>query len=215
MTLYSANIMELAKPVEKKKKASETEKPVKPDVSEKRMAALAKAQETRKRKREEAEEKKKQQEMEVEAEKKKADEVLEKATQLKQKRAEKRRLQRAVKKQEATPVSSDVASSEGSEGSSEAAVDEAVKKIVQEKKPVSVEDKGEPPEWFKKYVEGVKNEEMKIKKEKKPKKVMRQESKEAAKDLWADGLTRNRVQQEVDSHMTKMYSQIFGVRRLH
>ena len=204
--------MELAKPVEKKKKAvSEPEK----SVSDKRMAALAKAQATRKRKREELEEKKKQEELNAEAEKKKQAEALEKANLLKQQRAEKRKLQRAQKKQEVTVSETTSSQCDSSETAVDDAVDEAVKKVVREKKPVAVDDKSEPPEWFKKYVEGVKNEEMKIKKEKKPRKVVKQESKEAAKDLWADGLTRNRVQQEVDSHMTKMYSQIFGVRRLH
>jgi hypothetical protein len=49
-------------------------------------------------------------------------------------------------------------------------------------------------------------------KEKKPQKAVREEAKEYASDKWNDGLTRGRVQQEVDGHMSRMYGMMFGRR---
>jgi len=61
-------------------------------------------------------------------------------------------------------------------------------------------------------VETVKQQEQKVSAEKKTQKVVREEAKEIAQDKWNDGLTRDRVQQEVDSHMGRMYSMMFGRR---
>jgi hypothetical protein len=67
----------------------------------------------------------------------------------------------------------------------------------------------EPPQWFNKYVEGVKKEEAVQKAEKVPAKQVKQEAQEVAQKSWNDGLTRDRVSNEVDSHMNRMYSMIF------
>ena len=72
----------------------------------------------------------------------------------------------------------------------------------------------EPPAWFAKYIEGVKHEEARLVKTKKPKKEIKQEAKQKAADSWNDGLTRDRVAAEVDSHMNRLYSMIFTNRRM-
>jgi ribonuclease E len=56
------------------------------------------------------------------------------------------------------------------------------------------------PAWFEKYVEGVKKEQATMKSEKVPAKKVKEEAKEAASKSWNHGLTRNRVQNEVDGH---------------
>jgi len=71
-------------------------------------------------------------------------------------------------------------------------------------------DPSEAPVWFAKYVEGVKKEQAAMKSEKIPAKKVKEEAQEAAAKSWNHGLTRNRVQNEVDSHMSRMYSMIFS-----
>lgn len=70
----------------------------------------------------------------------------------------------------------------------------------------------EPPQWFKKYVEGVKKEEAVHKEEKVPAKQVKLEAQEVAQKSWDNGLTRDRVSNEVDGHMNRMYSMIFARR---
>lgn len=72
--------------------------------------------------------------------------------------------------------------------------------------------KGEPPQWFQKYVEGVKKEEAVQKVEKVPAKQVKIEAQQAAQKSWDDGLTRDRVSNEVDNHMNRMYGMIFAKR---
>lgn len=75
------------------------------------------------------------------------------------------------------------------------------------------EEREEPPAWFKKYVESVKTEQSKLSLEKKAQKVIKEEAHEEAKTHWEDKPTRSRVTHEVDNHMNRMYSMIFGQRR--
>jgi len=70
----------------------------------------------------------------------------------------------------------------------------------------------EPPKWFQKYVEGVKKEEAIQKDEKVPAKQIKLEAQEAAQKSWDNGLTRDRVTNEIDSHMNRMYGMIFSKR---
>ena len=67
-----------------------------------------------------------------------------------------------------------------------------------------------PPQWFAKYVEGVKKEQATLKTEKVAPKQIKEEAKEAASKSWNNGLTRNRVENEVNGHMSRMYSMIFS-----
>jgi hypothetical protein len=67
-----------------------------------------------------------------------------------------------------------------------------------------------PPTWFNKYIESVKREEAIHREAKVPVKQVKQEAQEQATKSWNDGLTRDRVANEVDNHLTRMYSQIFA-----
>tara|TARA_R110000868_G_scaffold161183_2_gene391174 strand:- start:1437 stop:1961 length:525 start_codon:yes stop_codon:yes gene_type:complete len=66
--------------------------------------------------------------------------------------------------------------------------------------PRQKKDPAVPPQWFAKYVEGVKKEQATLKPEKVAQKQIKEEAKEAASKSWNNGLTRNRVQNEVDGH---------------
>lgn len=80
------------------------------------------------------------------------------------------------------------------------------------KKVRKARDPSIPPVWFEKYIEGVKKEEALAKAEKVPAKVVKQEAQQVAQKSWDNGLTRDRVSNEVDNHMTRMYSMIFNRR---
>jgi hypothetical protein len=43
-------------------------------------------------------------------------------------------------------------------------------------------------------------------------KQVKQAAKDVAQESWNNGLTRDRVNNEVDNHMNRMYSQIFASR---
>lgn len=72
--------------------------------------------------------------------------------------------------------------------------------------------KNEPPTWFKQYVEGVQKEKAAQEGQvsKKQENIIKNEAMRVAKKSWESGYTRDRVQNEVDSHMNRMYSMIFG-----
>lgn len=213
MTLYAADVMDLAKPVETKrskgKKKAELptppvsepeaveEKVEKPKrvMSEKQKAALEKAKETRKRKREEALASKAAEEEEI---KKKQEEIAAKEAEIAAKKEaakEKRRLAREQKKNQTVDQQ----------------IDSEVEKVVKKQKK---QDDHSPPAWFQKYVEGVKKEQARHEKEKKPAKQIQQEATQVAQSKWDDGLTRDRLRNEVDGHMNRMYSMIFTGRNL-
>jgi hypothetical protein len=93
---------------------------------------------------------------------------------------------------------------------------EEVKEEVKEPKakkpraPRQKKDPAVPPQWFAKYVEGVKKEQATLKPEKVAPKQIKQEAQETASKSWNNGLTRNRVENEVNGHMSRMYSMIFS-----
>lgn len=210
MTLYSADVLDLAKPVPKKGKGkkniekieevTETVPVPEPEVvevtpskkqpTEKQLAALAKAQESRKRKREEIE--KVKQDF-IAAEKQKE----EKKAETKEKRKTKK-----IQKLLTPPPSLDEE------------IDQAVKEFTTAPKVSKIKNDDEPPSWFKQYVSGVKREEAKISHEKKPKKQIQQEAVEVAQKNWSDSFTRDRVRNEVDGHMSRMYQMMFNGRRM-
>lgn len=212
MPLYAADIESLAKPVKKvggkKRKAEEASevqevtpavtpepevKKEKKPPTEKQLAARAKFAENRKKKLEEQAAEKLRLENEV-AEKQKAIEAKEaEIAAKKQARAEKRK---AMKEKEI-----------------DVAVDKAVEEV--EPKPKKVKrtlkrDESVPPVWFEKFVESAKMEESKIAADKKPAKVVKEEAKAVAQAQWSDGYTRDRVNQQVDNHMSKLYGMIFA-----
>ena len=95
----------------------------------------------------------------------------------------------------------------------EKAVDEAIEEKEPKPKKVKVQkakkDDTVPPAWFERFVEGAKMEEAQISAEKKPLKQVKAEAKEVAHAHWGNGVTRDRVNNEMNSHMNRMYSMIF------
>ena len=72
----------------------------------------------------------------------------------------------------------------------------------------------EPPTWFKNYLlnEAKRRNSDKQKPERIPVKEVKRVAEEKASEKWNDGLTRDKVNNEVHSHMNRLYSQIHGRR---
>jgi hypothetical protein len=70
----------------------------------------------------------------------------------------------------------------------------------------------EPPSWFKNYLltEAKRRNEEKEKKERVPVSEVKKVVSETAQKKWNDGLTRDRVTNEVNTHMNRLYQQIHG-----
>jgi hypothetical protein len=234
MTLYSANVLDLATPVHatskggrKRKSTSASQKndpPAETEVanleppapapkaedapkkqlSEKQVAALQRAKEARQRKKEEAERSAAEAKEKAEQEEEARAAALQAAQEKKEAQKEKRRLAREAKKLQTPPDTS-------ADGDS---VADIIEEVVNPKKKVRLSDDSSPPTWFKQYVAGVKKEEAKVSKEKKPQRQIAQEAEKVANHQWKDGFTRDRVRTEVDNHMSRMYHMMFGGRRL-
>jgi hypothetical protein len=67
-----------------------------------------------------------------------------------------------------------------------------------------------PPKWFQSYVENVRKDESTKAGEKKETKEIKTEALEMAKKTWGDGFTRDKVEQEFQSHRNRLYSMIFS-----
>jgi len=206
MTLYAANLSELAHPV------------IKP---------LSKAQETKKRKREEKEAAtaKAADDLALQAKKGASDAKKELAKQKREAKKEKVEAEKVVKPKKAkkvyVPESEEPEDEDEADVEAEQAVDESVgesetvaevpqkkqKKEIKKVAKVATPSEEVPPAWFNKIMQGFKTEEVKQGKVKKPRKVIIAESKVAAGEAWNDGLTRNRVTAEVNDHMSRMYQQ--------
>lgn len=216
MALYAADIESLAKPVSvkgKKKAQTETppesvesgsvgepEKKAKKPPTEKQLAARAKFAENRKKKLEEQAAEKLRLEKEVEEKQKSIADAEAVKEEKKKKRAESRVEKRKAKEIE---VAVDEAVAEPKE--IEVAVKAKKQRAIKPKRDDSV-----PPAWFEKFVESAKMEESKIAADKKPTKQVKEEAKAVAQAQWQDGFTRDRVNQQVDNHMSKLYSMIFA-----
>lgn len=123
----------------------------------------------------------------------------------------------AIKTEEVSPVL-DAPAVEAKEEVKEEVKEEAKSEVKEEvkepkaKKPRVARPKKDPtvpPQWFAKYVEGVKKEQATLKPEKVAPKQIKEEAKEAASKSWNNGLTRNRVENEVNGHMSRMYCNLF------
>jgi hypothetical protein len=206
MALYSTNVSE-AKKVSREKTTKEPapkEPAPKKERSEKQIAAFEKAKETRKRKRDEAEllsklaakeeaERLSREETEKEAKVKAVeDAALAASKQAKKEAAKQKRLQ----KQLATPPDS----TESTSPTQEVKLTEPS------------EAKEEPPSWFKKYISGVKLEENHHATPPVAKKVVKQNAEIEATNQWSQGVVRDRVNNEVNQHLHRLYSQIFSGR---
>jgi hypothetical protein len=226
MTLYAADIMDLAKPVEKKprkntkkEKVLPTPEPSEPEVvpepvapepiaekqkremTDKQKVALVKMQEARKRKKEEANLAKQQQENAAVSRKKEEEEKQQALLAKKEAAKEKRRIAAEKRKAEQT-LSKEI----------EQEVTNLIKTPKAKKARVVRGDN--PPGWFQKYIEGVKREQSHSTADKKPVKQIQQEAEQEAKSKWGNGLVRDRLQNEVDGHMNRMYGMIFGSRNM-
>ena len=202
MVLYAAKLKGNAKPVSKK-----TDLPPK-QTTEPEPTPIMDPKEAAKLRRKEKAAAKKEEMARQEAE---AALAAKKAAQ-----KEKRKLAREAKKQSPTPPES-VTPTE-----STAIETETVPKTVSKKRKrkelsldqqvdAAVQTLEEPPAWFKKYVAGVKNEERELREApKKPKKEVAKEADEMARQQWGNGLVRDRVNNEVDKHMNRMYQMIFN-----
>jgi hypothetical protein len=220
MVLYAAKLKSNAKPV--------SDLPVVDKKEQAKLKRKEKALLKKQEKEKEQNELKRQEEevqkalVEKEAELKSAEEALKIK---KESQKEKRRLNREAKKKqesisESIPsvetVSTDTTlvkedapvkkSRKRKQVTIEAQVDEAVADLDVEKKKQDIE----PPAWFKKYVAGVKNEESLHRTSKKPKKEVAKEANQVATEQWGNGLVRDRVRNEVDQHMSRMYQMIFN-----
>jgi len=70
----------------------------------------------------------------------------------------------------------------------------------------------EPPKWFMNYVSNMKTFQNEVAEKKKTKRVLKTEADDYAKKQWKKPDLRQRVTDNVDSHLTKMYRQIFSNR---
>ncbi len=217
MTLYATDVMDLAKPVKKKAvkmitpPASESESTTPPEKkprTEKQLAAFEKAKETRKRNKEAREEATRLEQEQAQAQAAQQQQALEAAEAKKEERKQKRKLAALKRKELTQDIDQAVlqVQSEKPHSSESASVPELPKpKVKRTRMKRNPED---PPAWFQKYMEGVAREQG----DKKPVKQIQQEAQELAKSKWEDGLVRDRLTNEVDAHMNRMYSMIFGRR---
>jgi hypothetical protein len=67
-----------------------------------------------------------------------------------------------------------------------------------------------PPKWFQSYVEKVQKDESVKTGSKKENKEIKSEALEIAKKTWDDGFTRDKVEQEFETHQHRLYSMIFS-----
>ncbi len=80
------------------------------------------------------------------------------------------------------------------------------------KKIIDGEAADQPPSWFKAWIleDKKRTNDMKPKKEKITQPVLKQEAVALAKEKWDDGFTRDKINNEVDGHMSRMYQQMWG-----
>ena len=213
MSIYATDVSLLAPPAPKAKKggkkkaAPAVEEPAAPAVpaapvkkprTEAQIAATKKATETRKAN--------KAAEAALKLEIEKTEKLL--AETVAKKENKRKRKAAAALEQEATPSVS-----------TEEIVDQEVAKVVKKprapkvaKAPVITPPVEEPPEYLKKYVQGVMKAQNDTSEVKKPQKQIREEAAEHSKATWGDGVKRDIVKSEVDNHMNRMYRMMFPQR---
>jgi outer membrane biosynthesis protein TonB len=195
MVLYAADLInfEKPKPISQEVEKIEKVEKVKREMSEKQKASLLKAQETRRLKKEVAEKEK----LETEALSQKLQEAALKKPRKKVKVEPEVKVEEAPKPKKQKKVK---------------VAEEPVEAPVEKKRKREVKKSNDPPEWFKKYVEGVQKEKAATGGDvsKKQETIIKNEALKVAQKSWDSGFTRDRVQNEVDSHMNRMYSMIFS-----
>jgi len=209
MVLYSADIMDVAQKV----KSVKEKKP----LTAKQLAAIEKRKakenvpvEEPKEPKEKVVKKRVKKEKPLSVEKPKSlEEALEEALEEEPKEEPKKR-KRAPKKAEPVEPVEPVEPIEVKE-EEEKPKRKRAKKIKETVKSIhDIEKESEPPVWFKKYIEGVQREKKMQAGEKVAKKQLKVEAEGLAQKSWEDGLTRDRVNDELDNHMSRMHRMIFG-----
>ena len=192
MVLYAADLIDFEKPKPISKETEKVEKveKVKKEMTEKQKAALLKAQETRRLKKEAAEKEK----LETEA----LAQKLQEAALKKPRKKVKVEPVDEVKVEEVQEVKPKVKKEKAVKVAEPVPEVEEPKKRKREVKQKS----NDPPEWFKKYVEGVQKEKAATGGDvsKKQETIIKNEALKVAQKSWDSGFTRDRVQNEVDSH---------------
>ena len=219
--LYTADVLSNAKPVkstEPVQSPADSTPKVKKPATEKQLAALAKAKEARRLKKEAAEAAKLQAETEAtNAAKQEAAKAAAHEEKLKARReaAKERRKQKKLEKlqqeseEQPEPAQKPIKAPEHVITPEPSLTEEPKKK-----KPRIKRDPNDPPQWFTKFVETGKQELNLQAAEKKPKKIVREEAQVDAKQQWQDGFTRDRVTNEINNHVQRMYSMMFGGRKM-
>jgi hypothetical protein len=188
MVLYSADIMDVAQPV----KSVKEKKP----LTEKQLAAIERR-------------KKKTSEKELDTVVKELEKSLDSKPKRKRTKKSEEKVEEEIEKVEEKVEETVEKVEEKVEEKIEKPKRKRVKKeIIKSVK--EVEKEIEPPVWFKKYIEGVQKEKQIYSEKKIPQKQMKIEAEEVAKKSWENGLTRDRVKDELDNHMSRMHKMIFG-----
>ena len=216
MVLYAAKLKGNAKPVSKKADLSTQESSEPIPIMDPKEAAKLRRREKAAAKKEDLARQESEAKAALEAKEKELKNAEEALAAKKEAQKEKRRLAREAKKQTPTPPESVSVESVATEvvdtkptkkrKRKEMTMDQQVDEAV-----ASLGGSEEPPAWFKKYVAGVKNEERALQEApKRPKKEIAKEADQMARQQWGNGLVRDRVNNEVDKHMNRMYQMIFN-----
>jgi hypothetical protein len=187
MVLYSADIMDVAQPV----KSVKEKKP----LTEKQLAAIERR-------------KKKTSEKELDTVVKELEKSLDSKKRKRTKKSEEKVEEKIEKVEEKVEETVEKVEEKVEEKIEKPKRKKAKKEIIKSVK--EVEKEIEPPAWFKKYIEGVQKEKQIYSEKKIPQKQMKIEAEEVAKKSWENGLTRDRVKDELDNHMSRMHKMIFG-----
>lgn len=212
MVLYAAKLKGNAKPVSKKTDLppQETNEPI--PIMDPKEAAKLRRKEKAAAKKEEMARQEAEAKAALEAKEKELKFAEEALAAKKEAQKEKRRVAREAKKQVPTPPESIQTESTIAEPVTTVSKKRKRKELsMDEQVDQAVQTLEEPPAWFKKYVAGVKNEQREMREApKKPKKEVAKEADEMARQQWGNGLVRDRVNNEVDKHMGRMYQMIFN-----
>lgn len=131
--------------------------------------------------------------------------------------AKKRKVSPKKKEQEPSPPPSDVSMEEEIVVPKPKKVHKKKAKALPVPPTVIIDGKSvdDPPSWFKNYLldEAKRRNENREKKQRQPLTQVKKDATEVANQKWNDGLTRDRVNNEVTTHMNKLYQQIHGGKR--
>lgn len=219
MVLYSADIMDMAVPVKSVKRGKKTQEstpdPEEPVVkkSRKRKAIVVQLPDQK-----EPEKIKKSRAKKVVEPVEKVEAVVEDVEKVEEPRAKKRLSEKQMvaieKRKLANSLKKKIAEQEKTNPVEE--VKEEIASTPIEPKPKRIRVKKDPnvaPAWFEKFVENIQKEKNQFTETKVTAKQVKADAIEVAKKRWEDGLVRDRVNDEMNNHMGRMYKMIFSGRQ--